>query len=96
MPEFIIVRNNTLHLGIFSFMETETMFEEHRCAALEMAENIEWDEIILYAIYFYLPDTQTVYSSDFMLLRMSRKKYIELISTLSKNCRLFFVKCRRQ
>jgi len=51
---------------------------------------IDWDEIILYAIYSYDDDNALV-SADFMLVRMTYEKYVRFISTINQNCRPFFI-----
>ncbi|MBR2283442.1 MAG: hypothetical protein IJ874_03340 [Ruminococcus sp.] len=90
----ITVYKNSLMLGFFPEDLVEDMLYEYRYSALRLAEHIEWDEIILYAICQYIPETQTTLSADLMLLRMPYRRYLELYSELSKDCRLFFVRSR--
>ena len=88
----IVVYKNSRLLGLFPEKLVEDMLYEYRYSALQMAQHIEWDEIILYAICQYIPETQTTLSADLMLLRMPYRRYLEMYSTLSKDCRLFFVR----
>jgi hypothetical protein len=50
---------------------------------------LDWDEVVLYAIYSYSEDNSFI-SADFMQLRLSYSRYLELASKISDRCRLFF------
>lgn len=78
--------------GFRQIYDIEAHFDEYFEKAHAMSEFIDWDEIILFAVYSFNPETETLVSADFMTLRMDYCRYAELCSKLSKNCRLFFVK----
>ena len=81
---------NSIYCGFTTIEKIEEHYEEYRLAAIAKAEGIDWNEIILYAIYAYDPKTGGMISADFMLLRMPYSRYAELCSKLSGYCRLFF------
>lgn len=70
----------------------EDYFAEYEQLAEKAAENIDWDEVILYAIFAYDGEHQTIISADFMLLRIDTRRYEKLCRKLSSDCRLFIKK----
>lgn len=84
------------YAGFFPLDQIEERFSEYEQAAAELSRMIDWDEVILYAIYSYDQELQSILSADFMLLRMSYETYRSLYLKLSKNCRLFFVRNREE
>jgi hypothetical protein len=76
--------------GFWPIDKIEEHFLEYSGKAEELAKKIDWDEIVLYAVFFYNPDSEAMISADFMLLRMDYTRYTELSSKVSDNCRMFF------
>lgn len=70
----------------------EDYFQEYHSKATELARNIDWDEIILYAIYCFDEETEAFISADFMLLRMDYCRYCKFAEKIAPGCRLFFVR----
>ncbi|MBQ8961048.1 MAG: hypothetical protein IJ071_07510 [Ruminococcus sp.] len=87
---------NSQYSGFFPLSEIEERFEEYEAEAYELARIIDWDEVILYAIFSYDEESQAILSADLMLLRMPYEVYRELYLKLSKNCRLFFLRNREE
>lgn len=85
---------DSVYCGFWELSKIEEYFDEYYSKAHDYARQIDWDEIILYAVLCFDGEKQTFISADFMLLRMEYERYIELCDKLSKNCRLFFVSNR--
>ena len=80
--------------GWYPLEVIDDTFAEYSQKAEELAAMIDWDECVVYAIYSYYGEKQTILSADFMLLRMPYRKYLKLYSELSKDCRIFFIRNR--
>jgi len=81
-------------IGWYPLETIEEDFAEYRRSAEKLAEEIDWDECIVYSIFRYNGETQTIISADFMLLRMPYRRYLKLFSELSRDCRIFFIRNR--
>lgn len=81
---------DSVYCGSWPLSKIEEYFCEYSRKADNMAEYIDWDEVVLYAVFSYDGEKQTFLSADFMLLRMDYSRYTELCSKISKDCRLFF------
>lgn len=91
----IHVYRSSKYYGFHTFEKTEELFSSYRNRAVQAAEMIDWDEIILYAIYRYDAQTSAVVSAEFMILRMPYFVYRRLTSKLAPECRLFILKGRK-
>ncbi|HOO05028.1 MAG TPA: hypothetical protein PLH83_00785 [Ruminococcus sp.] len=96
MAQDIDLYIDSKYAGFFPLEEIEERFEEYEAEAYELSRIIDWDEIILYAIFSYDEDTQATLSADLMMLRMPYEVYQDLCMKLSKNCRLFFLRNREE
>ncbi|MCR5111810.1 MAG: hypothetical protein K6B38_13060 [Ruminococcus sp.] len=85
---------DSVYYGFHPIETVEDYFKEYRRIAAEKVRKIDWDEVILYAIYSYDETTQGFISAEFMCLRMNFSRYTELCSKISKTCRLFCLKNR--
>lgn len=83
---------NCAFCGCWPLDKIEEYFSEYREKAAELADDIDWDEIILYAIYSYDGEKGTFLSADFMLLRMDNLRYTQLCDRISPDCRLFVMR----
>lgn len=83
---------NSVYCGFQCLDKIQELFEEYRNEAIEMAEIIDWDEIVLFAIFGYDNETEAFISADFMKIRMNYDRYVRLVDKLSDNCRFFFVR----
>lgn len=83
---------NSVYNGFWGLDTIEEFFEEYREDALELAQIIDWDEVVLFAIFCYDSETDEFISADFMKIRMNYDRYVELASKISPCCRLFFVR----
>lgn len=81
-------------IGWYPLESIEEELEEYRRNAEKLAEEIDWDECIVYGIFRYNGETQAIVSADFMLLRMPYRRYLRLFSELSRDCRIFFIRNR--
>lgn len=81
---------NSSYNGFTTIGKIEEYLEEYRLAAASQSDELEWNEIILYAVLAYDTQTGRMDSADFMLLRMPYSRYAELCDRLSGFCRLFF------
>jgi len=82
------------YCGFHSIETIENLRCEYYNKAAGKAADIDWDEVILYAIYSYNEETQGFISAEFMCLRMNYSRYAQLCSRISKTCRLFCLKNR--
>ncbi len=82
---------NSAFSGFWPLDTIEEYFDEYYNSARLLAEDIDWDEVILYAILCYDDegDSSALISADFMLLRMDYDKYVQLCKKIHNNCRLF-------
>ena len=85
---------DSVYYGFQTPETIERMRKLYYTAALRKADMLDWDEVILYAIYSYDSSTQGFISADFMCLRMNYDDYTELCSKISRTCRLFCLKNR--
>lgn len=83
---------NSGFAGSWPMQNIELYFDEYYNSASDLAEDIDWDEVVLYAIYCYDEADTSLISADFMLLRMSYKRYVKLCQKVSRNCRLFIIR----
>lgn len=81
---------NSSYCGFWPLDKIEEHFEEYSAKAQHLSEYIDWDEIVLFAVFSYDGEKQTIISADFMLLRMDYSRYVKLTEKLSGDCRLFF------
>ena len=87
------------YYGDFPLSKVQELMKVYHGKALKYLEKIDWDEVILYAVFRYDRKyrSQTFVEAHFMLERMTYTKYKELWSGLSKDYRLFFLSgLRRQ
>ncbi|MBQ1519789.1 MAG: hypothetical protein IIZ53_08075 [Ruminococcus sp.] len=85
---------NSVYHGFHPIETIESIRKEYYEKAIRKAEIIDWDEVVLYAIYSYDETTQGFISADFMCLRMNFSRYMQLCSKISRTCRLFCLKNR--
>ena len=85
---------DSVYHGFHPIETIEEFRQEYHDKAAEKARMIDWDEVVLYAIYSYDTNTQGFISAEFMCLRMNFERYSMLCSKISKNCRLFCLKNR--
>lgn len=78
--------------GFFTLDAIEEYFAEYSRNAAEMAENIDWDEVILFAVYYY--DDEYLISAELMTLKMNYNTYLELCGKISGCCRVFCIRNR--
>ena len=81
-------------VGWYPLETIEDNLAEYRRNAEKLAEEIDWDECVVYSIFRYSGETQAIISADFMLLRMPYRRYLKLFSELSRDCRIFFIRNR--
>ncbi len=82
---------NMHYRGFYPLEKIGPYFGEYYCKALEYARFIDWDEVILYAIFKYDEDSEALVSVDLMALRMDYSRYVSLTENLSPACRLYIV-----
>ncbi len=81
---------DTRYCGFYPISRIEEYFAAYEEKAESYVSQLDWDEVLLYAIYAYDKETQGIISADFMLLRMPYARYVRLCAEISENCRLFF------
>lgn len=79
------------YMGFFPFEKIGSTFGVFYQRACNIAKFIDWDEVILYAVFAYGEESEELISADFMMLRMDYSRYAKLSEGLSQNCRLFIV-----
>ncbi|HNZ98326.1 hypothetical protein [Ruminococcus sp.] len=80
-----------IYHGFYRLEDIEERFDEYREMAEEAAKDLGDDEVILYAIYAFDPDTQKFIYANFMLKRLTLEHYARVCERLSKFCRLFCI-----
>ncbi|MDD6278853.1 MAG: hypothetical protein ACI4JE_04595 [Ruminococcus sp.] len=80
---------DTNYQGFFQNCVIEEYMAEYEEKAEKLAEKIDWDEAVLYAILLYDSETQACISADFMLYRLDYSRYVKLCGKIAPNCRLF-------
>lgn len=78
------------YYGSFPIDRIEAYFSRYEQNAELIRNMLDWDEVLLYAVYVYSKDNEMLLSAEFMLMRIRYDRFAKLCSTLSDNCRLFF------
>lgn len=92
----INIFENSVFSGFFKSETVDRFFSEYYQLALELTKDVSWDYIILYAIIEYEKYSQKIISANFMTLEIPYGLYIKVVRKLWKNCRLFFVRGRKE
>lgn len=92
----INIFENSVFSGFFKYRTLERLFSEYHKSALESAKDVSWDYIILYAVIEYEKGSQKIISTNFMTLEIPYGLYIKAVRKLWKNCRLFFIRGRKE
>lgn len=87
---------NSVYDGFVRYETIENLFSEYYNKALEEAQHLTWDSIILYGIIEYEENHQNIISANFMILEIPYGLYITAVRKLYKTCRLFFVRGRKE
>ena len=80
-----------IYHGFYPLDVIEERFDEYHAAAVEAAEGLGDDEVILYAIYAFEEDTQRFIYANFMIRKLKLDEYARVCERLSKFCRLFCI-----
>lgn len=86
----IEIYTDFVYRGFWQYNKIEQLMRKYSHEAAEMSNQIENNEIILYAILGFDKKSHALLTADFMLLRMDYEQYAELANKIHKNCRLFF------
>ena len=86
------VFENSEFCGYYPIDEVITRFKEARSKAENAASMIDYDEVIMYAIAAFEPESHKLLSVEFMCYRMLYSRYCQLCSKIWENCRVFFVR----
>lgn len=89
MAAYIDIYKNSKYYGYTDISQIDEYLSEYEQNAAGLLKELDWDEVVLYAIYSYSEDNSFI-SADFMQLRLSYSRYLELASKISDRCRLFF------
>ncbi len=76
--------------------EVDERIEECREEALELADELTCDKVVIYAVLEYDDVRSTLISADLMCRCVPYQKYTELASKLLHSCRLFFFRGRKE
>lgn len=87
---------NTRYAGFQRIETIEEYFEDYKFSAEEMAESVNWNSVVLYAIFEYDIEDQSFISANFMLLEMPYDIYAELLEKFPEGNRFFFVRGRKE
>lgn len=90
MARFVDIYRNSHYCGFTDIESLNEQFLKFEKNAEKILDYIDWDEIVLYAVYKYDNKSNSLISADFMMLRMNKEKYINLEKKISPYCRLFF------
>ena len=78
--------------GFFPLDNVEERFNEQLKAAEAVAEELNEDEVLIYAIYTYDQDSERIIAANFVTLLMSRVEYIDYCQSGDGYRRFFFLK----
>lgn len=92
----INIFENSVFSGFSKSETVERLFSEYYQSALESSKDVSWDYVVLYAIIEYEKDSQKIISVNFMTLEIPYGLYIKTVRKLWINCRLFFVRGRKE
>lgn len=87
---------NSEYAGFVTCETIEKYFDEYYKSAVEKAENLPWDYVVLYAVLEYGGRNQGITSANFMALEMPYMSYIKIIGKLFNNRRFFFMRGRKE
>lgn len=95
MHSEINIYENSRYLGFYSPDRVYAFFEFYEKYAGSLADQIYSDEVVLYAVFDYYPESQNVYSADFLILTIPYADYFRIALTMLQNSRLFFMRGRK-
>lgn len=95
MTSEINLYEDSHYMGFYPVDYADIFFEQYEEYAYGLAEQLDHDSVVLFAVYEYYPDDQRVYSADFMMYTMPYDLYVELSSALMNTSRLFFMRGRK-
>lgn len=78
MARFVDIYRNSHYCGFTDIESLNEQFLKFEKNAEKILDYIDWDEIVLYAVYKYDNKSNSLISADFMMLRMNKEKYINL------------------
>ena len=84
------------YAGFHRIEKIDSMYREYEQAAEEIVPTLDDDEIVLYGIFRFAPDSERFISADFMTLRMPYTTYLETYSKMIPGCRMFFKRKRKR
>jgi len=81
-----------VYYGFYPITAIEERFAEQRRLAEELAEDIDRNDVIVYAIFNYEEDSERIVSLELMTERVSYDDYVRSYQSFSGYCRAFFVR----
>ncbi len=75
--------------GFYPINVIEKYFSIAEQTAEETIRSIEWDQIVLYAIFAYDPKTGAILSANMMCICLTKEEFQKLYPKFPKSCRLF-------
>ena len=80
------------YCGFYPASVIEDFFEDYKQEAAGLLDEIEDDEVILYAVYTYSSDSEKIISANFVCYRMNYLDLVDSCQSLSDYYRLFYLK----
>ncbi|MDE6775169.1 MAG: hypothetical protein K2J37_02530 [Ruminococcus sp.] len=87
---------NSRQCGFFSIHKAEEYLMEYEKDALETAKKVPWNCVVLYAVFEYSSNSESILSADFMMLEMPFEEYVSLTERLCESSRFFFIRGRKE
>ena len=83
---------DSVYFGFFPIEEIEERFEEYRESAEEYLDELNDDEVIVYAIFKYEKDSEKILYANLMTVRLTYDEYAEICRSDNEYRRYFFVR----
>lgn len=90
------IYEDTKYRGFHKVYTIKEKIMEYEQLSDKVAEELDDDEIVLYAIVQSVPGTEMILGIDFMCLRMPFDRYLEMYSHLADGCRMLFKTRKRK
>lgn len=91
----IRIYENSHNSGLFGMDKVDELFEMYEECAYDLAEQLDHDSVVLYAVFDYLPGRYILHSVDFMMYTMPYNLYVRFAAPLMNTSRLFFMRGRK-
>lgn len=79
-----------VYQGFWGYNKVNELFTKYSLEAENLSENIDENEVVLYAIFYYEKKSHAMITADFMNIKIDYDSYVALADKIKRNCRIFF------